>query len=161
MGRLSASHAFFSSSASRPSVISIDIAATARGVLPANAIAWWTDFQEGKSDHRLARRRILDRGADGSVTMEDRSLFFRERLTAWTDGNVVRFRGENSFVRFEGSYTFEQVAEGTSIRLQASLRLRGGWRPFQPAARPIARAVLRADLRLHARELNEQLAGHR
>lgn len=131
----------------------------ARGVPPERALAWWSDFREGKADHAWVRRRILARGVDGRVTMEDRGFLFRERTTARALADRVTFEGVNTFSRFVGAYVFEREGtgggerEGTRVTLEAEVRLKAGWRPFEVVARPVARALVRADLRYHARQL--------
>jgi len=87
------------------------------------------------------------------VTMEDRGPGMRERTTARVLADRVSFEGVNTYSRFRGEYVFEAEGDGTRITLDAEVRLRAGWRPFEWVARPVARALVRADLRYHARQL--------
>lgn len=129
------------------------------GVSPQHALAWWSDFREGRTDHGWLpgeRRRILER-RDGAVTMEDRFLLFRERTTATAEPGLVRFRGTNSVSEFEGTYRFEPADGGTRIVLDAEVSLRKGLRWSEAVARPVAQRLVEADLRGHARDLAREL----
>lgn len=139
----------------------IVLAQRAPGVPPERALAWWTDFREGPHDHAFVRgqRRTILAREGGRVSMRDDVrplgvLVFRERTTAWREGNEVRFEGANTFSRFRGAYAFADDGEGgTTITLDAQVDLKGVLKAGLPIARPVARALLRADLRHHAEEL--------
>lgn len=133
--------------------------ALAPGVAPRDALAWWFDFREGRTDHRFlgvpVRRRILARSPD-EVEMEDRAPLFRERTHARRGADAVVFSGVNTFSRFAGAYRFEAAPGGTRIALKATIALRGALRPGLPIARPLVRAILQRDLDGHARELAQE-----
>lgn len=148
-----------------PRVMRIEMEEKARGVAPEAALAWWTDFRDGPTDHGFvpgSHRRVVHR--DGSdVTMEDAFgvgpvKVFSERTRARREGDSVRFSGTNTFGTFEGSYTFRPASAGTEIRLMAHVRLRKGLRWSEPVARQVAVRVLRQDLRAHVEELEKDLA---
>lgn len=140
--------------------VRFDLTELARGVAPDQALAWWTDFREGRADHGFVpgqKRRILGRAKDGAVTMEDKSAFIREVTTARVEADRVVFEGVNTFSRFVGSYQFSSAEKGTIVRLEADVELRPGLRFSEAVARPIARALLRADLRAHVKEMRRDL----
>jgi hypothetical protein len=128
----------------------------ARGVAPAAALAWWSDFQDGHHDHPFVpgeRRRIVER--DGSRTvMEDRAPLWRERTTAWVEADRVRIEGENLYARFRGAYVFEPHRDGTLVRLDAVIAFK---HVFVTGAF-LARPLLRLDLKGHVREMERDLA---
>lgn len=134
-----------------------------RDVPPGRVHAWWTDFHEGRTDHRFlpGERRTILRREGAEVEMEDRFLFFRERTTATVEADAVRFRGRNSFVTFDGAYRFEPDGDGTRIRLDVDLRLHRGLRWTRWVAKPLARIAIAADLRGHAREAESELRPQR
>jgi hypothetical protein len=137
------------------------------GVAPADALAWWSDFQEGHVDHAFVhgQRRTVTREGEGAVRMEDAVRWsgvtvFRERTVARVVGDAVVFEGENSLSTFRGAYSFEPGGDdGTLVRLHATITLRSGLRWSAPIARLVARAILVADLRAHAREMARDLSG--
>lgn len=139
-----------------------------RGVDPDDAARWWSDFQDGRTDHRflpMTERRILARGR-GSVTMEDVSRVlgvqvFRESVTSYVDAREVRFHGQNDYAAFSGRYAFERAEVGTRIRLDADIRLRRGLAWADVAAKPLVVAILRVDLAGHANDLRRDLKGGR
>lgn len=134
------------------------------GVDPADALRWWSDFQDGHADHAFvpgARRRILARDGD-ATTMEERVRplgipLFRETTTARIEPHAVRFEGTNTFSRFQGAYFFEPISGGTRIRLGADIQMRPRLRPAATLARPLVKAILRRDLAGHAREMAADL----
>lgn len=134
------------------------------GVSPDEAARWWSDFQEGRHDHPMLpghERRIVAR-SDTSVSMIDETRLlglplFRERTTAWPEPRRVRFVGVNGFGRFEGSYSFEPAGGATRIVLDARIDLARPWAWGTFAARPVATAILRADLAHHAKELRKDM----
>lgn len=138
-----------------------DIAVGARGVTPHAALVWWTDFRDGRDDHRFlpSTRRILSRDHE-TVVMEDRApFFFREKVVAHVGMDRVTFEGENTFSTFTGCYSFEpRGPEGTRVRLVADVHLKRGLRFSQRAAEPIVRAILRADLRHHVKDMTASLS---
>lgn len=144
----------------------IDIAAAARGVPPHAALVWWTDFQSGRGDHPFVptqRRRVVSRDHD-SVVMEDRVplLFFREKTVARVLADRVAFEGENTYAVFSGAYVFEpRGPDGTRVRLVADVQLKRVLRPADRLAMPLVRALLRADLRGHVRQMTRSLGGGR
>ncbi|MHB8585454.1 MAG: hypothetical protein ACYDDF_06410 [Thermoplasmatota archaeon] len=77
-------------------------------VRPADALAWWSDFQEGTHDHRFfpVSKRTIEAQSPGGTAMVDKSGFYVERTTAHVEGNVVVFAGVNNLARFEGRYAF-------------------------------------------------------
>lgn len=136
----------------------------ARGVARDAAIAWWFDFQEGHSDHAFAPgfRRLILGESNGRVTMEDKSPYWREVTTAWRDGDAVKFEGTNPVSRFSGAYSFVDDGEGgTLVRLVAVIELKPALRAGALLAGPVARGILRADLRHHVREMVEDTAPKR
>lgn len=162
----------------------VDVAMRARGVTPRAALAWWTDFQDGRGDHRfvpLQTRRILSRDHE-SVVMEDRLplFFFRERTVAHVHadrvdtggprsaeaeaqlhgpGLRVEFEGVNTYSTFRGAYHFEpRGPDSTRVRLVADIRLKRAIRPGEGLVAPLVRTLLRADLRHHVREMERAAA---
>lgn len=142
----------------------IEISLTVPRVAPSDAARWWSDFQEGRHDHPFApgTRRVIIERAEGRVVMRDVTpllgmRLFDETTTAYPHGREVRFHGENGLATFEGAYIFAPADDGTRIRLVSDVRLRRGlaWSGF--AARPIIHAVLRADLRGHAKEMQRDI----
>lgn len=136
-----------------------------RDVAPEEAARWWSDFREGRDDHRFLpghRRRILAR-APGHVTMEDETRplgipLFRETTTAWPSASAVRFVGRSTVAAFEGAYRFEPAAGGTRIELEATITLRRVLRWTDVAARPLVAAILRVDLARHANDMRRDLS---
>lgn len=136
------------------------------GVTPRAAIAWWSDFQEGRHDHPFlpaTRRRILARGS-ASVTMEEvtRVLgvqIFRESVTARIGEQEVRFAGQNDLARFDGAYAFHEEGDGTRILLDAEIQLKPALRWADVAARPLVLTILKVDLSGHARHMRRELTG--
>ena len=136
------------------------------GVAPAEALAWWSDFQDGHADHAFvpgAQRRILHRDAT-SAAMEETTRWlgvrvFRETVTATVEGSSVTFRGTNDFAAFDGSYRFHADPDsgGTRITLDADIRLKAALRWTEVAAKPVAMAILKADLRGHAKDMQRDL----
>lgn len=146
----------------------VDIARHVPRVAPERALAWWTDFQDGRADHGFlprVERRVHERDA-AHARMSDRFRIlglelFREDVRAWRDGSVVRFEGANNFAEFTGAYSFEPAdgpgGSGTRIRLEADIELKKTLRPLAVPAKPLVRAILVADLRGHAREMARDL----
>lgn len=136
-----------------------------RGVDPASATRWWSDFQEGRADHAFLpghRRRIVERAADRIVMEEQTKLLgirvFHERTTAWPGAREVRFAGRNNFALFDGAYSFHPHANGTKVVLDANVTLRKPIAWTDVAARPVVIGILKADLAAHAREMERDLA---
>lgn len=135
------------------------------GVEPAAALAWWSDFREGHADHGFVpgtQRRIHGR-AEGETSMEEVTRWlgitvFREHVRARVGEDDVRFAGTNNFSSFDGRYAFEPMPGGTTIRLAADIRLRRGLRWADVAAVPVVEAILRADLRGHAKDMQRELS---
>lgn len=144
----------------------VDVAIGARGVSPRAALAWWSDFRDGKGDHAFVptqRRRVLSRDRE-RVVMEDRVplLLFREQVTARVLEDRVVFEGENTYSTFRGEYRFEpRGPDGARVRLVADVWLKRAIRPADRVAAPLVRALLRADLRAHVREMTKALASRR
>lgn len=140
----------------------VRLSASAAGVRPGAAFRWWSDFRSGTVRHGAirTRRNVLERRADGGVRMEDRTLFFRERLTAVADERAleVRFAGENTVSTFTGAYRFEPDGDGTRVVLETTIRPRGPLARLRPIAEPAARALLAHDLREHVADLARDLA---
>lgn len=142
----------------------IRMGALVHGVAPRDAARWWSDFREGRADHAFlpnTRRRILRRD-EGHVSMvEETKLLglsvFRESTTAWPRETEVRFTGMNNFSSFEGRYAFEPAGADTRIVLDATIRLRRALRWSEIPAKPLVLAILRADLRGHAKDMQQDL----
>lgn len=130
------------------------------GVAPRDAAAWWSDFREGPTDHAFfpgSRREIVERGPT-HVTMRERAAGIAwELVTAWPGEREVRFTGRNRASSFEGSYRFEEAEGGTRIVLDALITLRRPIAWTDRLARPAVLAMLKADLRGHAREMARDL----
>jgi hypothetical protein len=130
------------------------------GVAPRDATAWWSDFREGPSDHAFfpgSRRDIVERGPD-HVTMRERAVGIAwELVTAWAGEREVRFVGRNRAASFSGAYRFEEAPTGTRIVLEADITLAKPIRWTDAAAKPAVLALLKADLRGHAREMEKDL----
>jgi Polyketide cyclase / dehydrase and lipid transport len=149
--------------------VRIVLSQRAPGVPPERAVEWWCDFQEGPHDHAFVRgqRRTILAREGGRVTMRDDVrplgvLVFRERTTAWREGNAVRFEGTNTVSRFRGSYSFEDDGEGGSVvTLDADVDLKGVLKAGVPIGKPAARALLRADLRHHVEEMTAEAGSGR
>lgn len=138
------------------------------GVAPEAALAWWSDFHDGRHDHPTVpgQRRRVETSGDGAFAMEDEVRWlgvpvFRERTTARRVQDGVVFEGVNGFARFRGSYMFAAVEGGTQVTLAAQVELRGALRWTDRLARPIVERILRADLAMHAREMARDLSGQR
>lgn len=135
------------------------------GVPPDAALAWWSDFQEGPTDHAFVpgqRRTLLGRDADGARMRDETRvlgvLLFRETTTARVETDRVTFDGRNTVSRFVGAYVFSPLDPGgTRITLDAEVTLKPplGW--TRPLARRVATAILRADLSHHARDMAHDL----
>lgn len=83
---------------------------------------------------------------------------FSETTSVRVGADRVSFHGRNSLSTFLGDYRFEPEGGGTRVRLVADVHLLGLLKRTEFAARPIARALLLADLKAHVRELQEDLA---
>lgn len=135
------------------------------GVDPDRAMAWWTDYREGRRDHGFvpgATRRVRER-PEGTL-VEDRVRWlgvtvFSERVRVQARGNKVELVGENTWARFRARYVFEHAfdPDGTRVRLTADVRGRGPLAWVQGLARPLATAVLRWDTRRHLEQMREDL----
>lgn len=143
----------------------VDLSVDVPGVAPEAAHAWWSDFREGNTDHPFVpgeRRRILEESPT-RVVMEDETRWlgvrvFRERTTAEIAPGEVRIQGANGLAAFEGAYRFEAIPGGTRLRLVATVTLRRGLAWSDAWARPLVLAILRVDLRGHARDLEGEMA---
>ena len=138
----------------------VELSERVEGVAPGEALAWWMDFREGRVDHAFvpgAHRRVLDRSDSFAVLEETVQplgvTLFRERLSVHRVGNAAKFEGTNNYAEFEGEYVFEESAGGTLVRLVADVRLRKPW----VAPKALVEAVLKHDLRWHAREMRKDL----
>lgn len=144
----------------------VSLSSTVPDVPPAEALRWWSDFQDGGHDHRFvpgADRRVVQKDAH-SATMEETTRWlgirvFREGVTAQIGHRDVRFTGTNDFACFDGAYTFEPEGAGTRITLTANIRLKPALRWSDVAAKPLVLAILNADLRGHAKDMRRDLRG--
>lgn len=146
----------------------VQVSTIVEGVDPKAAARWWSDFREGRVDHGFIpghRRRIVSRDADKVVMEEETKILglrvFKERTTAWPDELEVRFAGTNNFAHFDGAYTFDAAEGGTRIGLDATVTLHRPLEWTDVAAKHVVAAILRADLRLHAKEMRSDLSGGR
>lgn len=123
----------------------------------ARVWAWWTDFgregDEMRVTHGLgsSKRRIL-RVAPGEVVFEDRSLLGSVRRTVRLDaeGHAFTETGDGD-QRYEARWTFEPAGEGRT-RVRRAMRVRA-----HAAFGPFTRALVRVDLRHHARQAEREL----
>lgn len=138
---------------------------TVPGIDPERARAWWTDFREGRHDHRFVpgARRSLEERPDG-VVIEDRVRWlglpvFSERVRATERGNKVELVGENTWARFRARYVFEHTfdPEGTLVRLTAAIEAKGPLSWVQGLAKPLVRWFLGWDLGKHLEDLQSDL----
>lgn len=149
--------------------VRVEIEHAVEGVEPDRALAWWTDFREGRADHSFvpgARRRVTELG--GGARIHDRVVWlgipvFSERVEARTRGNTVQLVGENTFARFEARYLFEHAfdPDGTRLTLTGRIELKGLLSWLDRLARPIVVRVLAWDTVKHLEQMREQLAGAR
>lgn len=137
--------------------------ALAKGVTPADAYRWWTDFQEGHEDHAFFRqppgagRRILRR-TPMEVEMEDSARvlwvpFLERTLAQLAPPDAVHLRGRNNLGEFRGTYTFHAHPEGTRVRFEGEVYPLGVLAFLSPLGKPFVAAFIRKDLRLHVREM--------
>lgn len=137
------------------------------GVSAATAFAWWCDFAEDDHAHvHGLRRHVIVEGAAARMQDELRIgpvLFWRERTRAQAkDARPdqparVEFDGENPLARFSGSYAFEPHADGVNVRLVAGVHPKGLLARFEAVGRPLVVAILRHDLRRHARDMRKDM----
>ncbi|HUR67713.1 MAG TPA: SRPBCC family protein [Candidatus Thermoplasmatota archaeon] len=135
--------------------------AIARRVDPAAATAWWSDFRDGPHDHRFvpgSSRAVVERGAAHATMVESVFGLTWEHVTAWPGDRHVRFVGTNKLSRFSGTYRFEPDPHGTRVVLEADIHLAGPLAWTDRAAKPMVQALLQADLRGHAKEMERDLA---
>jgi hypothetical protein len=147
--------------------VHVEIRETVEGVDPEEAMAWWTDFREGRVDHafvRGAERRVHETG-DAHV-IEDRVRWlglpvFTERVRAQERGNTVQLLGENTWATFRARYTFEHTfdPEGTEIRLAADIEGRGPLSWVDALSRPLVVRILGWDLSHHVDDMRRDLVG--
>lgn len=136
------------------------------GVEPREAARWWSDFRDGRADHSFlpgARRTITERAHDHTTMTEGVGRFAWEHVTAWPSEKEVRFVGHNLLSRFDGVYRFEPSGNGptaTRIVLEAHIHLARGLHWSESAAKPIVEAILRADLRGHAKDMRRDIGPH-
>lgn len=143
-----------------PPYVHVRLSSDVEGVDPVAAARWWGDFREGHTDHRFfpgSSRSIVERGPTHVTLQESVAGLPWESVTAWPGERGVRFVGRNHASTFEGQYTFEAMSDGTRIHLDATIELRKSVRWADAIARPAVVALLRADLKGHAKEMARDL----
>lgn len=116
---------------------------------PANVEEWWvTPAPHGVGSVRRARVRVLGRATENDAV-----------VTEYDPPRRAALRGLSTSVPFEATLTFQPADEGTRLRVETAIRLRGIMRVLGPIfvksyERGWARGLASAKRQMESGELN-------